>query len=141
MRIALATVSGASTGLPSTSGAAPSAWKPSIRGREPRSEKPFQYAVTLPALPTGMHSASISPSSSRISKLAVFCPSRRNGLTEFTSAIGRRFASSRTRASAWSKLPRRAITRAVHERLGELAGGDLALGHDHDALEAAARGV
>ena len=42
IRIALATVSGASTGAPWTSGAAPSAWKPSIRGREPRSVKPFQ---------------------------------------------------------------------------------------------------
>ena len=74
--------------------------------------KPFQYAVTLPALPTGMHSASISPSSSSISKAAVFCPSSRNGLTELTSAIGRRCASSRTSVSAWSKLPRSAITRA-----------------------------
>ena len=83
-----------------------------MRGREPRSLKPFQYAVTLPALPTGMHSASISPSSSSSSKLAVFWPSSRNGLTEFTSAIGRRLASSRTSASAWSKFPRSAITRA-----------------------------
>src|SRR4051794_1320369 len=35
MRIALATVSGFSTGLPCTSGAAPAAWKPSIRGAAP----------------------------------------------------------------------------------------------------------
>ena len=33
-------------------------------------------------------------------------------MTEFTSAIGWRSASSRTSASAWSKLPRSAITRA-----------------------------
>jgi hypothetical protein len=33
-------------------------------------------------------------------------------LTEFTSAIGWRSASSRTSSSAVSKLPRRAITRA-----------------------------
>src|SRR5215212_8992337 len=66
----------------------------------------------LPALPTGMHSASISPISSAISNDAVFCPSRRNGLTELTSAIGWRWASSRTSASAWSKLPRSAMTRA-----------------------------
>ncbi len=32
IRIALATVSGNSTGLPSTSGAAPAAWKPNIFG-------------------------------------------------------------------------------------------------------------
>src|SRR4051794_15084597 len=31
--------------------------------------------------------------------------------------------------------------RAVHQRLGELAGGDLALGHDHGAPQAGARGV
>jgi hypothetical protein len=43
--------------------------------------KPFQYAVMLPALPTGMQSASISPISSTISNDAVFCPSSRNGLT------------------------------------------------------------
>ena len=42
MRIALATVSGFATGAPCTSGAAPSAWKPSIRGRSPASWKPFQ---------------------------------------------------------------------------------------------------
>ena len=42
IRIALATVSGCSTGAPCTIGAAPSAWKPSIRGACPISEKPFQ---------------------------------------------------------------------------------------------------
>ena len=83
-----------------------------MRGREPASVKPVQYAVMLPALPTGMESASISPSSSTISKAAVFCPSRRNGLTEFTSAIGCRSTSARTSCSAWSKFPRSAITRA-----------------------------
>jgi len=33
MRMAVATVSGCSTGWPRTIGAAPAAWKPSIRGR------------------------------------------------------------------------------------------------------------
>ena len=71
--MALATVSGFSTGAPCTSGAAPSAWKPNSRGAAPISLKPFQYAVTLPALPTGMQSASSSsPRSSRISYAAVF---------------------------------------------------------------------
>ena len=42
IRIALATVSGFATGLPCTSGAAPSAWKPNIRGAAPISWKPFQ---------------------------------------------------------------------------------------------------
>ena len=67
----------------------------------------------LPALPTGMQSASSSPPSASISSnAAVFCPSIRNSLTELTSAIGWRRASSRTSASASSKLPRSAITRA-----------------------------
>ena len=66
----------------------------------------------LPALPTGMQSASSSPSSSTISNAAVFWPSSRNGLTELTSAIGWRCTSSRTSLSAASKLPRSAITRA-----------------------------
>ena len=67
----------------------------------------------LPALPTGMQSASQSPSSaSWISKAAVFWPSMRNSLTELTSTIGCVAVSSRTSASAWSKLPASEITRA-----------------------------
>ena len=67
----------------------------------------------LPALPTGMQSASSSPSSSSSSsKAAVFCPSMRNSLTEFTSTIGCVSVSSRTSSSAWSKLPASEITRA-----------------------------
>ena len=42
IRIALATVSGCATGAPWTSGAAPSAWKPSIRGDSPSSANPCQ---------------------------------------------------------------------------------------------------
>ena len=42
IRIALATVSGLSTRSPSTSGAAPAAWNPYIRGDDPASVKPFQ---------------------------------------------------------------------------------------------------
>src|SRR5918996_730429 len=66
----------------------------------------------LPALPTGIASASIEPSSSATSSAAVFWPSSRNGLTEFTSAIGCRCTSSRTSLRASSKLPRSATTRA-----------------------------
>ena len=67
----------------------------------------------LPALPTGMQSASSSPSrASRISKAAVFCPSMRNSLIELTSTIGWVSVSSRTSSSAWSKLPASEITRA-----------------------------
>ena len=42
IRIALAIVSGCSTGRPSTSGAAPAAWKPNIRGGSPSSVNPRQ---------------------------------------------------------------------------------------------------
>ena len=67
----------------------------------------------LPALPTGMQSTSgASPSWSQTSNAAVFWPSMRYSLTELTSAIGCLSASSRTSASASSKLPRSAITRA-----------------------------
>ena len=67
----------------------------------------------LPAFPTGIASTSGgSPSWSQTSNAAVFWPSIRNGLTELTSAIGWRATSSRTSASAWSKLPFNAITRA-----------------------------
>src|SRR5437016_11556 len=67
----------------------------------------------LPALPTGMHSASRSPSrSSCSSNAAVFCPSMRNSLTELTSTIGCVSVSWRTSSSAWSKFPASEITRA-----------------------------
>lgn len=53
------------------------------------SEYPFQYAVMLPALPTGRTWMSgASPSMSTISNAAVFWPSMRTGLTELTSATG-----------------------------------------------------
>ena len=42
MRMALAIVSGSATGAPRTSGAAPSAWKPYMRGRASDSVKPRQ---------------------------------------------------------------------------------------------------
>ena len=39
---------------------------------------PFQYAVMLPALPTGRQwTSGASPSASQISNAAVFCPSMR----------------------------------------------------------------
>ena len=66
----------------------------------------------LPALPTGMQSASSSENSSRISNAAVFWPSIRNSLTELTSEMGWRLTSSRTSFSASSKLPLSATTRA-----------------------------
>ncbi len=59
MRMAVARVSGLSTGRPRTRGAAPAAWKPSILGSPlafPRawySLYPIQWAVMFPALPTG----------------------------------------------------------------------------------------
>ncbi len=79
----------------------------------------FQAAGAAPlveghpiAKPETIASASIGPSSSAISSAAVFWPSSRNGFTEFTRAIGWRSTSDRTSASASSKLPRSATTRA-----------------------------
>src|ERR1700722_4886036 len=67
----------------------------------------------LPAVPTGMQSASSPPSRpSWISKAAVFWPSMRYSLTELTSTIGCASVSSRTSVSAWSKFPFSEITRA-----------------------------
>ena len=112
MRIALATVSGCGDPLPWTSGAAPSAWKPNSRGATPS---------LVEALPVGGDVARVADGDaqrvelvepSMTSKAAVFWPSRRNGFTELTSAIGWRSVSARTSVSAWSKLPRSAMTRA-----------------------------
>ena len=81
--MAVATVSGSGTGSPRTSGAAPAAWKPHIRGcaHSPSaaySTYPFQYAVTLPALPTGRQwTSGARPRRSTTSKAAVFWPSMR----------------------------------------------------------------
>ncbi len=116
--IAVAIVSGCSTGSPRTIGAAPAACQPSMRGgRVARpsawySHVARQYAVMFPALPTGMQCTSgASPSASTISNAAVFCPSMRNGLTELTTSTPGRSPSSRTIASASSKLPRTGTTR------------------------------
>ncbi|CAL9312054.1 hypothetical protein SUDANB135_04879 [Streptomyces sp. SudanB135_2055] len=95
MRMAVAMVDGSLTTSPRTIGALPEAWKPHMRGvleltaSAAYSLYPFQYAVMLPALPTGRTWMSgASPSMSTISKAAVFCPSIRTGLTELTSATG-----------------------------------------------------
>jgi hypothetical protein len=102
IRIAVAIVSGSSIGWPLTRGAAPAAWKPHMTGSlvagpgwsltagsAEYSRYPFQYAVMLPALPTGRQWISgASPSASTISNAAVFWPSMRAGLTELTSSTG-----------------------------------------------------
>ena len=89
----------------------------------------------LPALPTGMQSASSLRRAPRAtSNAAVFWPSRRNGLTELTSAIGCRAAQLAHELERLVEVAaQRDHARAVHQRLRELAGGDLALGHDHRA--------
>src|SRR3954452_6473261 len=61
----------------------------------------------LPALPTGRQCTSGAlPSASMISNDAVFWPSMRNGLMEFTTDTPSRSPSARTTSSAWSKFPR-----------------------------------
>ena len=97
----------------------------------------------LPALPTGMQSTSgASPSWSQTSNAAVFWPSIRYSFTELTSAIGCRLGQlAHERQRLVEVAAQRDHARAVHQRLGELAGGDLPLGHDHRAAQPGARGV
>ena len=72
----------------------------------------------LPPPPYGMTNPSgATPSSSTISKTAVFWPARRFGLTELTSTCVPRSASSRAAASAWSKSPRTSSTFAPSIRV------------------------
>ena len=60
----------------------------------------------LPALPTGIARMSGAvPSWSHTSNAAVFCPSRRYGLTEFTNVTGAFSLTLRTICNASSKFP------------------------------------
>ena len=97
----------------------------------------------LPALPTGMQwTSGASPSTSTISKAPVFWPSIRYGLTELTTVTGARSGSSRTMASAWSKLPRTCSTRAPWTSAwASLPEGDVPLGDEHGAGQAGPGGV
>ena len=88
MRMAVATVSGCSTGAPLTIGAAPAAWKPSMRGR--LAARPV-VGVPAEAPPVGGDVAGVAdrqrqrvgrpPELVTISKAAVCCPAMRSGLT------------------------------------------------------------
>ena len=82
------------------------------------SANPSTYARVLPPPPYGSASTSGAlPSSSTISNAAVFCPSIRCGLSEFTSAWVPRVASVlRRRGSASSNDPRTSSTRAPTAR-------------------------
>ncbi len=67
----------------------------------------------FPALPTGIEwTVGASPSTSTISKAAVFWPSMRTGFTELTTSTPGRSPSSRTISSARSKVPCTGTTRA-----------------------------
>ena len=112
--MAVAMVEGSGTGSPRTIGAAPAAWKPSIRGRpRPYSVYPFQYAVMLPALPTGRQCTSGAlPRTSHTSNDAVFWPSIRAGFTLLTRVTGWVKARSRARVRQSSKLPSTSRRRA-----------------------------
>ena len=113
---------GGRPGRPLTSGAAPAAWKPHIRGvagdpagrrvlAEPR---PVRADVAGVADRDGQDVRRAAQLRRRPRRRAVFWPSRRNGLTELTRVTGWSScsASARTMASAWSKLPSMATTRA-----------------------------
>ena len=97
----------------------------------------------LPALPTGMQSASRPPSRpSWISKAAVFWPSMRyfvDRVHEHDRVRVGELAHERERLV--EVAGQRDHARAVDERLGHLALRDLAVGDDHRAGDARARGV
>ncbi len=97
----------------------------------------------LPALPTGMQSASRPPSrSSCISNAAVFWPSMRNSLIELTSTIGCDFDQLANELECLVEIARqRDDPGAVDQCLGHLAFGDLAVGDDHRTGDARARRV
>ena len=86
----------------------------------------------LPALPTGIaRTSGARPRSSQISNAAVFWPSSRSGLTEFTSVTGWSSCSARAADDAEGVVEvavDRDDPRAGDERLEELADRDLALG-------------
>ena len=101
------------------------------------------YAAVLPPPPYGITNASgAPPSSSTISYTAVFCPSRRYGLSELTSAYVPSAASSRAASSASSKSPRTASTRAPCIRSwATFAPRHGARGREHDCGQPGARRV
>ena len=91
----------------------------------------------LPALPTGRQCTSgASPSSSTISKAAVFWPCSRSGLTELTRATGILGGQLPGQLQAVVEVAVHLQQLGpVHQRLGQLADGDLAAGHQHRAGE------
>ena len=96
----------------------------------------------MPALPTGMHSASISPELVEDLErrgLLALQPERVDRVHERDRAPLRELAHELERLV--EVAAQRDHARAVHQRLGELARGDLALGDDHDAGQPPARGV
>ena len=152
IRIAVAIVSGASTRWPRTIGAAPSAWKPNIRGSD---SADAGRPVIAEAGPVGTDVAGVAHRDGQdIRRPAEVVadlegarssgPSRRYGLTELTRVIGwaGEPASSRTTRE---RLVEVALDRhdpgARDLRLEELAGGDLAARQDDDDLEAGGRAV
>ena len=144
MRIALAIVSGFATGC----AVRPAAPRPRPGSRTCRG-RDVHLAEALPVrgdvagvADRDAERVERPPSASRISNAAVFCPSSRNGLTELTSAIGWRSAELAHELQRLVEVAaQRDHARAVHQRLGELAGRDLALRHDHRAAQPGPRRV
>ncbi len=92
----------------------------------------------MPALPTGMKwKSGASPSTSTTSKAAVFWPSMRSLLTEFTRCTGYLSASSRAMLEAVVEVALHLQQlRVVGDRLAELAHRDLALRYQHRGRDA-----
>ena len=142
IRIALATVSGFSTGWPSTSGAAPSAWKPSIFGA---------CADLLEALPVRGDVPGVADRDAQPVDLAELLVDLERGglLTLDPERVDRVDQRDRVAAGELADDLERLVevaaqrddARAVHQRLGELARGDLALRDDDRAADARPGGV
>ena len=152
IRIAVAIVSGCSTGWPSTSGAAPAAWKPDIRGSA--SIEPGG-AVVAEAHPVGADVAGVADrdreevgrppqvlADLERGGLLALEPVRVDRVDERDRVLGPAPVSSRTIAQ---RLVEVAVDgehpRAGGLRLEQLAGRDLALGQDDDDLEPGRRAV
>ncbi len=125
----LATVRGSSTGRPLTRGAAPAAWPPSMRGRRVHrpsakySRNPRQYAVMLPALPTGMASTS-GASSQLVDDLegGGLGPCCGRPVDQGDARVGGQLAHRGQRLVEVAGNGKH--VGAVHLRLHQLAGGD-----------------
>ncbi len=150
MRIADATVSGSGTGAPRTSGAAPSACQPRITGSLRGSRRPG--GVLAVAQPVRRDVAGVAGRQHvHVGGVAEEVDDLEGGglLALQPHRVDRVHQRDRVVLGEPARDPQAVVEvaadhdhlGAVHDRLGELAGGDLALRHQHERLDAGPRGV